>query len=132
MILETRLSIEGEGKKQMVLPYSGSMTGIVKAVIDVDDAFNVDNSAYAALSAAEDIWVLLVSKGNYFLEKLLAAYPNVMVNTVKEITPSSWEEQARRHDIVIVDRMDFPPTRSGNLVLIDAFSPSIKERRSVV
>ncbi len=125
VILETRVAIEGEGKKQMVMPYSGSMTGIVKAVIDVDDAFAVDNSAYAALSATEDIWVLLVSKGNYFLEKLLTAYPNVMVNTVKEITPFSWEEQARRHDIVIVDRMDIPPTRSGNLILIHAFSPSI-------
>jgi len=125
IILETKIRVEGEEKKRLVLPYSGLMTGIAKIVIDVDDAFTVDNTAYAALSAAEDIWVLLVSKGNYFLDKLLGAYPNVMVNRVTKITPSSWLEQTRRHDLVIVDRMDFPATENGNFILIDAFSPSI-------
>jgi Ca-activated chloride channel homolog len=125
IILETDITVEGEEKKQLVLPYSGMMTGIAKIEIDVDDAFSVDNTAYAALSAVEDIWVLLVSEGNYFLEKLLSAYPNVMVNRVKKVTPSSWPEQTRRHDIVIVDRLDFPATEAGNFILIDAFSPSI-------
>jgi VWA domain-containing protein/aerotolerance regulator-like protein len=125
IILETEIMLEGEEKKRLVLPYSVLVTGIAKVVIDVDDAFTVDNTAYAALNAAEDIWVLLVSKGNYFLDKLLGAYPNVMVNRVKEVTPSSWLEQARRHDIVIVDRMDFPATENGNFILINAFSPSI-------
>ena len=34
------------------------------------------------------------------------------------------------HDLVIVDRMDVPVTESGNLLLIDAFSPSIPAVRT--
>ena len=68
---------------------------------------------------------MLVSEGNHFLERLLDAYPNFKVNSIKEIIPSSWNEQIQRHDIVIVDRMDFPETKKGNFLLINAYSPSI-------
>ena len=78
-----------------------------------------------SLNASKDIWVLLVSKGNHFLEKLFEAYPNFKVNSVNEIIPSSWNEQTLRHDIVIVDRMDIPETEKGNFLLIDAYLPSI-------
>ena len=59
------------------------------------------------------------------MEKLLAAYPNFRVNSVKEIMPSSWPEQTARHDIVIIDRLDFPQTERGNFLLIDSYSPAI-------
>jgi hypothetical protein len=39
--------------------------------------------------------------------------------------PSAWEEQTMRHDIVIIDRTDFPHTSKGNFLLIDSFSPSL-------
>ena len=125
VILKTRIHLDREEKKLLIFPYSGLITGIAKAALEIDDDFTVDNTAYLSLSNAKDIWILLVSKGNYFLENLLASYPNMMVNSVKEITPSSWEEQTQRHDIVIVDRMDFPLTERGNFLLIDSFSPSL-------
>jgi hypothetical protein len=132
-----RLSIDGAGlferviafdareQKMLIIPYSGLISGIAEGTLNIDDDFSVDNQAYLSLNAANEIWVLLVSKGNHFLEKLLAAYPNFRVNSVKEIIPSSWREQTARHDIVIVDRMDFPQTDRGNFLLIDAYSPSI-------
>lgn len=116
---------EAREKKLLILPYAGVIGGIAKAMLDIDDDFAVDNQAYLSLNTAKDIWVLLVSPGNPFLEKLLAAYPNFHVNSVKEIMPSSWQEQTARHDIVIVDRLDFPPTQRGNFLLIDSYSPSI-------
>ena len=133
----TRLSVDGGGlfesvipfdaqeKKMLIIPYSGLISGIARATLEIDDDFAVDNQVYLSLNAAKEIWVLLVSKGNPFLEKLLAAYPNFRVNSVKEIIPSSWSEQTARHDIVIVDRMDFPETERGNFLLIDAYSPAI-------
>ncbi len=129
-VYEDSLSLEGFEKKLLIIPYHGILSGIAKAVLEVEDDFQTDNSAYLALSASEDIWVLLVSKGNYFLEKLLASYPNVMVNSMKEIVPSSWDEQTRRHDIVIIDRMDFPATKKGNFLIIDSYSPSIPIERT--
>jgi len=125
VLFETALAFEAREKKMLIIPYSGLITGIAMATLDIDDDFTVDNEAYLSLNAAKEIWVLLVSKGNRFLEKLLAAYPNFRVNSVKEIIPSSWPEQAARHDIVIVDRMDVPETARGNFLLIDAYSPSL-------
>jgi len=124
-LFESVIPFDAREKKMLIIPYSGLINGIARATLDIEDDFEVDNQAYLSLNAAKEIWVLLVSKGNHFLEKLLAAYPNFRVNSVKEIIPSSWPEQTARHDIVIVDRMDFPETDRGNLLLIDAYSPSI-------
>jgi hypothetical protein len=124
-LFENVIAFEAREKKMLIIPYSGLISGIAGATLNIDDDFTVDNQAYLSLNAAKEIWVLLVSKGNPFLDKLLAAYPNFRVNSVKEIIPSSWREQTARHDIVIVDRMDFPQTDRGNFLLIDAYSPSI-------
>ncbi len=125
VLFERVISFEAQEKQLLIIPYSGLINGIARATLEIDDDFTVDNQAYLSLNAAKEIWVLLVSKGNHFLEKLLAAYPNFRVNSVKEIIPSSWSEQTARHDIVIIDRMDFPETERGNLLLIGAYSPSI-------
>ncbi len=125
VLFESVIRFEAQEKKMLIIPYSGLINGIARATLEIDDDFTVDNQAYLSLNAAKEIWVLLVSQGNHFLEKLLAAYPNFRVNTVKEIIPSSWPEQTARHDIVIVDRMDFPETDGGNFLLIDSYSPSI-------
>jgi hypothetical protein len=125
IIFDRRLTFEAREKKLLIFPYAGLLTGIARALLEIDDDFATDNQAYLSLNASKDIWVLLVSKGNYFLEKLLEAYPNFKVNSINEIIPSSWNEQTARHDIVIVDRMDFPKTQKGNFLLIDAYSPAI-------
>jgi Ca-activated chloride channel family protein len=125
VLFDRAVALEAREKKLLIFPYAGLIGGIAAAALDREDDFSPDNRAYLSLNAAKEIWVLLVSQGNPFLEKLLAAYPNFKVNAVKEIIPSSWPEQTARHDIVIVDRMDFPATQRGNLLLIDAYSPSI-------
>jgi hypothetical protein len=125
VIFSKLIAFEAQEKKLMIFPYAGLISGIAKADLEIDDDLSIDNHAYLSLNASKDIWVLLVSKGNYFLEKLLEAYPNFKVNLVKEIVPSSWSAQTLRHDIVIVDRMDFPRTDKGNFLLIDSYSPSI-------
>jgi hypothetical protein len=130
VVFERVIAFESREKQVLIIPYAGLINGISRATLEIDDDFTVDNRAYLSLNAAKEIWVLLVSKGNQFLEKLLAAYPNFRVNSVKEVIPSSWSEQTSRHDIVIVDRMDFPATDRGNFLLIDAFSPSVPVRNS--
>jgi len=125
IIFDSQIAFKAQEKKLLILPYSGLLTGIAKALLEIDDDFPIDNQAFLSLNASKDIWVLLVSKGNYFLEKLLEAYPNFKVNSVNEIIHSSWNEQTARHDIVIVDRMDFPKTDKGNFLLIDSYSPSV-------
>jgi len=125
IIYDSPIVFKAQEKRLLILPYSGLLTGIAKVLLEIDDDFSIDNHAFLSLNASKDIWVLLVSKGNYFLEKLLEAYPNFKVNSVNEIIASSWYEQTARHDIVIVDRMDFPKTDKGNFLLIDSYSPSV-------
>ncbi len=55
----------------------------------------------------------------------MEAYPHFKVDTVKEINPSSWEEQVQNHDLVILDGISPPATERGNFLMINAFSPSI-------
>jgi len=124
-IVEKTIGLRALEKKLLVFPHTGPLSGRAEATLKLDDDFPIDNRAYTVLHPSRDIWILLVTKGNYFLERLLAAYPNVMINSVKEIIPSSWTDQAVRHDIVILDRIPPPATERGNFVLIDALSPSI-------
>jgi len=125
IIYKKTIGLKKFEKKRLVLYYSGLIAGTAQAVLDLKDDFPTDNQAFTVLSSSKNIWVLLVSRGNYFLEKLLAAYPNFMVNSVKEVIPSSWPVQTERHDIVILDRVSPPSTEKGNFLLIDSFSPSI-------
>jgi hypothetical protein len=112
-------------KKRLFFPYSGPIAHTAAASLRLKDDFETDNQAWLVLNEAQDLWVLLVSQGNYFLETLLKAYPNLKVNAVREIASSSWREQAARHDVVILDRVSAPSTPPGNYLLIKALSPNV-------
>jgi len=124
-IVKKTFGLRAFEKKLLIFPYSGLITGTAQVTIGLDDDFPIDNNAYNVMSASKEMWILLVTKGNFFLEKLLEAYPNFMINSVKEIIPSSWREQTQRHDIIILDRISPPSTERGNYLLINSFSPSI-------
>lgn len=124
-VLQKTIGLSSLGKRLLIFPYYGLIAGTAEAHLHVDDDFPTDNTAYSVLSTSQDIWVLLVSKGNYFLEALLQAYPNVLVNSVNDVYPDSWERQVKGHDIVIIDQTPFPAVEKGNLFIIDSFSPSL-------
>jgi Ca-activated chloride channel family protein len=80
-----------------------SARGWLKARIDVADALALDNAAYALLPQPHPHRVLLVSKANWFLEKLLAADPRV---TFDLLTPEAFTlSMASKFDAVILDQV---------------------------
>jgi len=86
------------------VPRAGS--GELTAKLDVKDALPLDNVAYALLPQSEPCRVLLVSKGNWFLEKLLAADDSVHFDL---LTPDAFTpDMAANVDAVIFD--DCGPT----------------------
>lgn len=119
------IGLKPREKKRLFFPYSGTIAHTALASLRLRDDFETDNQAWLVLNEAQDLWVLLVSQGNYFLETLLKAYPNLKVNAVREIAASSWREQAARHDVVILDRVSPPSTPAGNYLLIRALSPNV-------
>jgi hypothetical protein len=83
-----------------------SARGWLTAKLDVADALPLDNVAYAVLPTPQPRRVLLVSKGNWFLEKLLAADQQVKFEL---IAPDAWQpDLATKFDAVILD--NFVPT----------------------
>ncbi|MCP4108012.1 MAG: VWA domain-containing protein [Desulfobacteraceae bacterium] len=126
VILKKTVRLGPMEKKQLIFPYGGLIAGIAQASLEITDDFPVDNQAHTVLNKSKDIWVLLVSKGNYYLEKILSAYPNIKISRINEIIPSSWTTQVMSNDIVILDRItSFPEVNAGSFILIKSFSPSI-------
>jgi hypothetical protein len=76
--------------------------GWLMARLEVADAQASDNAAYAVLSAPPKRRVLLVSAGNFFLEKLLGADAGV---TYELVAPDAYRaEFATKFDVVIFDK----------------------------
>jgi len=83
------------------VPREGS--GRLTAHLDVNDALALDNTAYALLPRDEPCRVLLVTKGNWFLEKLLASDPTVHFDL---LSPDAFQpEMGRSFDAVIYDNV---------------------------
>jgi hypothetical protein len=84
------------------VPRPGSSArGWLTARLDAPDALALDDVAYAVLPAPPRRRVLLVSKGNFFLEKLLAADQSVAFELAgpESFTPAI----AGKFDVVILD-----------------------------
>ncbi|MEO8351255.1 MAG: BatA and WFA domain-containing protein [Chthoniobacteraceae bacterium] len=80
---------------------SRTARGWLTAKLDTADALPLDNVAFAVLPPPKIARVLLVTAGNFFLEKLLAADATV---SFELITPDAWQPSlAGKFDVVIAD-----------------------------
>jgi hypothetical protein len=120
-----RYTLEAGERRSLIFPYTGAAQGVAEASLNVTDALSADNRAATVLSDRTPVWILLVSRGNYFLESLLAGHPNASVNVVNSISPSSFEQQVRGNHIVILDGVEPPPLTSGNFLFINTTAPNL-------
>jgi hypothetical protein len=85
---------------------SRNARGWLTARLDTPDALRFDNVAYAVLPAPAPHRVLLVTKGNWFLEKLLAADQQVQFELIE---PGAWQADfAAKFDAIILDNFQPP------------------------
>ncbi|MDW8104188.1 MAG: VWA domain-containing protein [Armatimonadota bacterium] len=82
--------------------------------LDVRDALVSDNTAYAVLHPVRALKVLLVSKGNLFLETALNLDPRTQVTK----TSSPPVDSASRYDVVVFDNLVPTSPPEGNAVFI--------------
>ena len=117
-------ALEPGAKKTAIFPTvprpSRNTRGWLTARLDTPDALAADNIAYAVLPADPPRRVLLVTKGNWFLEKLLAADQGLAFEL---IAPDAFTpELAAKFDAIILD--NFLPekfdlaTARGNFLFI--------------
>jgi hypothetical protein len=121
----TRYTLEAGERRSLIFPYAGPANGVAEATLDVNDDLSADNRAATVLSDRAPIWILLVSRGNYFLENFLAGHAAASVNVVNSLSRSSFEQQVRGHHIVILDGVEPPPLHFGNFLLINTTAPNL-------
>jgi hypothetical protein len=93
--------------------------GVVKARLDIDDDLSVDNEAYAYLAPRRRLSVLLASKGNQFLEKVLNVKDVIDLATVR---PSAFTS-SEGYDIVVLDSFAPEQLTSGAYLLVNTGAP---------
>lgn len=75
-------------------------TNIIKAEIDLDDALRADNKRYCVVKGSSVRKILMVTKGNIFLEKAIALNDNVELYKTNEVLPN-----ISGYDLYIYDEM---------------------------
>jgi hypothetical protein len=109
----------------MLMPFTGRAFGRATASIDIDDDLSSDNRAYAVANVSDTTHVLLFSPGNFYLQSVLSALPNVQINLATAASAENIEREARRHDVVIFDRTPAPALPAGNFLLLGALAPNL-------
>ncbi|MDB6173233.1 MAG: von Willebrand factor type [Chthoniobacteraceae bacterium] len=99
--------IEAGGRKLDFFPIlprtERSARGWLKAQLDTADALPLDNTAYALVPTPQPARLLLVTKGNWFLEKLLAADLQLRFEL---LTPDAFTlPMAEKFDAVLFDNV---------------------------
>lgn len=124
-LFERRLELPPGGEQTLVLPFRGRSTGRARATIDFDDDLDADNWAYAVMNVDEALRILLLTEGNFYLESVLAALPNVGVTTRDGVSSDALGREALTHDVVVFDRVTAPQLPPGNYLLIDTVPPGL-------
>lgn len=116
------VDIAPDGRRVLIYPFEGPLTGSLTARLEIDDDFATDNQAYLAVSDTPTLRLLYVGPGNPFLGNLLGFFPNVELTARQRWEPAAAEET---YDAVIFDRVPVPALTRGNFILIDASGPNL-------
>ncbi|MHB0998859.1 MAG: vWA domain-containing protein [Armatimonadota bacterium] len=94
-------TVPAGASRQEIIKDVDRLSGRITAKLDLIDDLEADNSASVYLSGAKKISVLLVSKGNVFLQNALNLDPRTQI-TRSDYMPSDFKD--RSYDLVVFDR----------------------------
>ena len=125
VLFRRTLELAARDTQTVVLAFPGRALGQAIARIDVDDDLAADNQAFAAVNLHDPLRVLLFSRGNFYLESVLEALPNVEL--VKRDGPDAEDiaRLARSHDLVVFDGIAAPELPPGNFLLVNTVAPGL-------
>lgn len=124
-IVSRQIGLDRHQAKAFVFEHKGSSSGIITAEIEIEDGLSADNKVWAGQPLMVKKNIFLVTKGNYFLETLLAVFPDCRVATSPAVPLETWHNICERNDIVILDQVPLPAKSHGNFLLINSFAPDL-------
>jgi Mg-chelatase subunit ChlD len=116
-----RVTLGPEVRRSFVIPFTHSAGGILRAEINAEDDLAVDNHALAVIPSPRPLKVLLISPGNAFLEKALAADAHIQVEPGR----ADALEKAAQYDVVILDNLPAKRVPPGRYLLINSVPEGI-------
>jgi len=114
-----RLTLAAGAKETVLFSDPGVFPEKIEVNLDSDDPFPADNHAWAMIPKDESIKVLLVSGGNYFLQRVLNLDPRVRLTTGPAANYAGPED----YDLVIFDSFAPPALVDGRYVFIKSIPP---------
>ena len=123
------VEIPSGGVSSRVFGGFGGLDGVLEARIEYEgeDALQTDDRAYAILEQPEPMRVILATRENYFLEKLLALDPEVVLGRVgtTDLDPEGRFSfpDGEPADVVILDRVVPERLAPGGYLIIGAAPP---------
>ncbi|MGC9328276.1 MAG: vWA domain-containing protein, partial [Candidatus Hinthialibacter sp.] len=114
-----KITIAGGASDTILFKDPGNFPEKIEVVLDSGDVFPVDDHVWAIVPQEKDIDVLLVTNGNYYLQRVLNLHPRVRLFTMAPLQYARPEE----YDIVVFDSFSPPALIGGNYVFINAVPP---------
>ncbi len=127
IIIRDSIELGPEESKAVFYPLNTTGRGNYLVTLHTDD-LAVDNTAYLPLGIGEGLRVLLVSPGNFFLERALLTIPNLRLFTKSEVSG----QELDLYDLVIFDRLSPPANLSGNTIFIGTYPPELQEGQPLI
>ena len=128
LLFEQNLRIVSGEEQTVVRPFRGRAIGQARASIDFNDDLSADNQAYAVMAVEEGSRVLLISRGNFYLESVLQALPGVRLSTLDAVPSDDFT--LRRYDLIVLDGLAASRLPPGNYLLINTVPPGLPFRVS--
>ena len=99
---------------------------VIEAKLDTKDLLAADNYAVALADPNTNLRVLLVSRGDFFLEKALALDPRVTLDRANEVPVQERGSGAGTYDIVVFDGAEPSPVKARGVLsmgVVGSISP---------
>ena len=98
---------------------------VFEAKLDAPDFLKCDNYAVAVVDPNLALHVLLVTKGNLFLERALSLDPRVTLDEASEVPATELgTEGAGRYDVVVFDGIPEQPVKARGVLTFGAAGPA--------
>ena len=125
VLFRRSLALAARAEETLVLPFTGRARGQAIGRIEVDDDLAADNQAYAAVSTDDPLRVLLFTRGNFYLESVLEALPNLVLVKRDGSPADDIARLALDYDVVVFDGIAAPRLPPGNFLLVNTVAPGL-------
>lgn len=144
-------SLESGELKKLIFDIESDSEKEIRARLITDDLLATDNAASSYISSNDQKRILLITPGNYFLEKVLQSIPGVLIETYTGMLENDDITQAEtkpflysstgipvqkipdNYDVVIYDRI--PPLqrdKTGRFIFIDVIPSGLRSEQDKI